>query len=39
MVFSDGYGETRYCNDDVYKGQWKDGIKHGKVDNESSSFN
>ena len=28
----------RYCNDDVYKGQWKDGVKHGKVDNDISSF-
>ncbi|XP_065841787.1 radial spoke head 1 homolog isoform X1 [Oscarella lobularis] len=26
-----GYGEMRYCNDDVYKGQWKDGVKHGKA--------
>lgn len=27
----DGYGELRYCNDDVYKGEWRLGVKHGKV--------
>lgn len=27
----DGIGELQYYTGDVYKGSWKDGLRHGKV--------
>ena len=30
-ILIDGYGELQFASDDVYRGFWKDGIRHGKV--------
>ena len=29
--FIDGFGELQFASNDVYRGQWKDGIRHGTV--------
>ena len=27
----DGFGELQFASDDIYRGNWKDGVRHGKV--------
>ena len=29
--FTDGYGELQFASNDVYRGHWKDGVRHGSV--------
>ena len=30
-TISDGYGELQFASNDVYRGHWKDGVRHGSV--------
>ena len=31
LLSVDGYGELQFASDDIYRGHWKDGVRHGKV--------
>ncbi len=36
LLSADGMGELQYASNDIYRGHWKDGFRHGKVGHPSS---
>ncbi len=36
LACSDGMGELQYYTGDVYRGSWKEGLRHGKVSIDSA---
>lgn len=31
VFITDGYGELQFASNDVYRGNWKEGVRHGSV--------